>query len=53
MEVYLNWVGYLFPQRFEISRDFRRASQVAEKRGKFKNIVEIAYKAVVLIFLYL
>ena len=44
MEVYLNWVGYLFPQRFEISRDFRRASQVTEKPGKFKNVVKIAYK---------
>ena len=40
-------------QRFEISRTFLRAKHVREKRGKFQLVVEIAYKAVILILLSL
>ena len=42
-----------FLQRLDISRAFLRAKQVGEKRGKFQNVVEIAHKAVFLIFISL
>ena len=39
--------------KIEIFRTFFRAKQVQEKRGRFKIVVEIAHKAVVLILISL
>ena len=42
-----------FLQQIEISRTFLRVKQVGEKRRKFQFVVELAYKAVILILLSL
>ena len=38
---------------YNVSGAFLRAKQVGEKRGKFKFVVEIAHKAVILTLLFL
>ena len=39
-----------FLQQIEISRTFTSAKQVREKGGRFQFVLEIAHKAVILIF---